>query len=232
MRGWSWAVPVTFSPPVRLNDRLVLVYPFKLHVVVGFPTPCGCCAPPEGPQPPRRADGLLPPRRRPRADAAGPVPRAPSARGRAVNRPGQDDRGAGHSHGQAATALSAGGRQAGLVVADPRQDHQRARVALGLPAQRPLHRRAHGCLLAAAQADRVISAGWMGSYGSMTLIDHGGGGETGWAHQSRIMVRPGQQLSAGQQIGQIGSTGRSTGPHVHFEVRASGSPRNPRMYLP
>lgn len=89
-----------------------------------------------------------------------------------------------------------------------------------------------GTTLVAARAGTVLSAGPTGSYGLMTLIDHGGGIVTAYAHQNRIVVRAGQRVAAGQQIGEIGSTGRSSGPHVHFEVRVNGSPQNPRRYLP
>lgn len=74
-------------------------------------------------------------------------------------------------------------------------------------------------------------AGTMSGYGYITLIDHGGGLVTAYAHQNRLIARTGQQVAQGQQIGEVGSTGRSTGPHVHFEVRVNGAPRNPRGYL-
>ena len=83
-----------------------------------------------------------------------------------------------------------------------------------------------------AASDGVVSfAGVMGGYGNMTLIDHGGT-VTAYAHQSRIGVGVGQSVRAGQVIGSVGSTGNVTGPHLHFEVRAGGEPRNPRGYLP
>jgi len=63
-------------------------------------------------------------------------------------------------------------------------------------------------------------------------IDHGGGVVTAYAHQSRIAAGDGQQVSQGQVIGYVGTTGSSTGNHLHFEVRVGGSPRNPRNYLP
>lgn len=84
-----------------------------------------------------------------------------------------------------------------------------------------------GQAIVAANDGRVISTGWRGGYGLATVIDHGGGIATLYAHQSRILVSPGQWVSAGQKIGEVGSTGNSTGPHLHFEVRVHGSPRNP-----
>jgi murein DD-endopeptidase MepM/ murein hydrolase activator NlpD len=72
----------------------------------------------------------------------------------------------------------------------------------------------------------------MGGYGNLVLLDHGGGVSTAYAHQSAIMVSVGASVSAGQQIGQVGSTGNSTGPHLHFETRIGGNPQDPRSYLP
>lgn len=84
----------------------------------------------------------------------------------------------------------------------------------------------HACL-----AGTVISAGWLGGYGNATIIDHGGGMATLYGHQSQIMVSEGQHVTAGQVIGLIGSTGFSTGPHLHFEVRINGNTVDPAAYL-
>ena len=89
-----------------------------------------------------------------------------------------------------------------------------------------------GTPLLAARAGTVTFAGTMSGYGYVTLIDHGGGFVTAYAHQNRLIASAGERVSQGQQIGEVGSTGRSTGPHVHFEVRLGGAPRNPRGYLP
>ncbi|MBA3622030.1 MAG: M23 family metallopeptidase [Euzebyales bacterium] len=84
----------------------------------------------------------------------------------------------------------------------------------------------------AARGGTVTYAGAMGGYGNLVLLDHGGGVSTAYAHQSAIMVSVGASVSAGQQIGQVGSTGNSTGPHLHFETRIGGNPQDPRSYLP
>ena len=88
-----------------------------------------------------------------------------------------------------------------------------------------------GTPIGASKAGTVIFAGWQGGYGRLTLIDHGDGVVTAYAHQSRISVNPGTSVSQGQTIGLVGSTGNSTGPHLHFETRVSGSAVNPRQYL-
>jgi murein DD-endopeptidase MepM/ murein hydrolase activator NlpD len=78
----------------------------------------------------------------------------------------------------------------------------------------------------------VVSACWHKGYGNGIYIDHGNGIETRYGHLSRIDVTEGQQIKRGQQIGLVGSTGRSTGPHLHYEVRINGEAINPLPYLP
>ena len=89
-----------------------------------------------------------------------------------------------------------------------------------------------GAPIAAAAGGEVYYAGWLGGYGNAVLIDHGGGYTTLYAHQSVIRVSVGQVVSAGQTVGLVGSTGNSTGPHLHFEVRLWSVPRDPLIYLP
>jgi murein DD-endopeptidase MepM/ murein hydrolase activator NlpD len=88
-----------------------------------------------------------------------------------------------------------------------------------------------GTPIAAAASGVVIHAGWLGGYGNLVVIDHGGGIATAYAHQSSIAVGVGQQVSQGQTIGYVGSTGHSTGNHLHFEVRVQGSAVDPLGYL-
>jgi len=88
-----------------------------------------------------------------------------------------------------------------------------------------------GTPIAAAKDGVVVSAGPNGGYGNFVVIDHGGGFATAYAHQSRLAVSEGQQVSQGQTIGYVGSTGFSTGNHLHFEVRVDGAAQNPRDYL-
>ncbi|MEA5024576.1 hypothetical protein SDC9_20803 [bioreactor metagenome] len=83
----------------------------------------------------------------------------------------------------------------------------------------------------AAASGQVVSAGWNGNYGYSILIDHGNGIRTRYAHSSKLLVSAGQTVSKGQTIGLVGSTGRSTGPHLHFEVIVNGDTNNPLNYL-
>jgi murein DD-endopeptidase MepM/ murein hydrolase activator NlpD len=89
----------------------------------------------------------------------------------------------------------------------------------------------YGAPIVAAAAGRVIYCGWMEGYGNLTVIDHGGGLATAYGHQSSISVACGQDVAQGQTIGAVGSTGHSTGPHLHFEVRVNGTPVDPLGYL-
>ena len=91
---------------------------------------------------------------------------------------------------------------------------------------------AHGQLVYAARAGQVITAGPWGGYGNAVVLAHGDGLSSVYAHLSTVTVRPGDLVSALQQVGNIGSTGLSTGPHLHFEIRLNGSAVNPLGYLP
>lgn len=89
-----------------------------------------------------------------------------------------------------------------------------------------------GTPIRAARAGTVTFSGQMSGYGNVIIVDHGGGFSTLYAHQSRLAARAGQDVGQGEVIGYVGSTGHSTGPHLHFETRVNGNPRNPRNYLP
>ena len=97
-----------------------------------------------------------------------------------------------------------------------------AGIDIGVPYGTPIH---------AAAAGSVVLAGWTGGYGNYTCIDHGGGLATCYAHQSSFAVSTGAQVSQGQVIGYVGSTGHSFGAHLHFEVRINGNPVDPLGYL-
>lgn len=89
----------------------------------------------------------------------------------------------------------------------------------------------YGTLIKAADGGQVVKTGYFGGYGYSVMLYHGGGFATLYAHLSSINVSIGQFVQRGQVIGLVGSTGWSTGPHLHFEVRINGDPQNPRAYL-
>ncbi|HEV7479218.1 MAG TPA: peptidoglycan DD-metalloendopeptidase family protein [Roseiarcus sp.] len=90
---------------------------------------------------------------------------------------------------------------------------------------------AYGAEIHAAASGRVAHAGPAGGYGVMVEIDHGNGLATRYAHMSDVLVEEGQQVDKGAVLGKLGSTGRSTGPHLHYEVRVDGEPVDPERYL-
>ena len=89
----------------------------------------------------------------------------------------------------------------------------------------------YGAQIVAAAGGTVKFAGWNGGYGNCAIIDHGGGVSTLYAHMSSISVSVGQTVSAGGAVGRVGSTGNSTGPHLHFEILINGSAVNPMQYF-
>jgi murein DD-endopeptidase MepM/ murein hydrolase activator NlpD len=95
-------------------------------------------------------------------------------------------------------------------------------IDIAVPTGTPVH---------AAAAGVVIYAGWMDGYGNFVILDHGGGIATAYGHNTSVAVAVGQSVSQGQVIAYAGSTGHSTGPHVHFEVRVNGSAVDPLGYL-
>ena len=90
---------------------------------------------------------------------------------------------------------------------------------------------AGGTNILAANSGKVIKAGWNNSYGYMVMIDHGGGIVTLYAHSSKLLVKTGDVVARGQVIALIGSTGLSTGNHLHFEVRVNGNYKDPLNYI-
>ena len=103
-----------------------------------------------------------------------------------------------------------------------RWGRQHAGVDLGMASGSPVY---------AASAGTVTCAQYSGSYGNLVKIDHGGGVETYYAHCSRLDVQSGDCVTAGQVIAAVGSTGNSTGPHLHFEVRVNGNAQDPMEWL-
>lgn len=97
-------------------------------------------------------------------------------------------------------------------------------TGLDLPAPR-------GTPIRAAQDGRVIYSGWLRGYGQTMVVRHGGGYTTRYAHCSALLKKRGEIVRRGEKIAKVGSSGRSTGPHVHFEVRLLGQPLNPMKFL-
>ena len=89
----------------------------------------------------------------------------------------------------------------------------------------------YGARVDASMDGIVTYAGWMGGYGKLVVIRHRNGYTTRYGHLSRILVTKNRRVRQGQRIGYTGNTGRSTGPHLHFEVRQNGKPLNPRKFI-
>ena len=89
----------------------------------------------------------------------------------------------------------------------------------------------YGANIVAAAEGQVVNAGWNGSYGKYIVIDHGSGYKTLYAHCSTLLVSAGSIVTSGQSIGRVGSTGNSTGPHLHFEILVNGTQVNPMGYF-
>ena len=88
-----------------------------------------------------------------------------------------------------------------------------------------------GTEIKAVASGTVICAKYSGSYGNLVKIDHGNGVETWYGHTSKMYVKVGQEVKAGDVIAAVGSTGNSTGPHLHLEIRINGTHVNPQKYL-
>jgi murein DD-endopeptidase MepM/ murein hydrolase activator NlpD len=117
---------------------------------------------------------------------------------------------------------TAPGTSAGQRFGGPRPGRKHA----GLDFPAPI-----GTPITAAQAGRVVFAGTQGGYGRMVVIDHGDGWTSRYAHLSSVAVRAGDTVTRGQTIAASGNTGRSTGPHLHFELRKDGVAQDPEPLL-
>ena len=102
------------------------------------------------------------------------------------------------------------------------RDHTHKGIDIGAP---------NGTKIVAAAKGTVSYSGWMGGYGYLVIIDHGNGIQTYYGHCSKLYVKVGEEVEAGEQIAAVGSTGYSTGNHLHFEIRKNGSQVNPQRYL-
>ena len=159
---------------------------------------------------------------------------------------------------QTATSVSTESSDVRALFASWRQDERQRRGVMAIPSLQPVEgyrltssygtrsdpfrrgRRMHNGLDMAgpigtpiyATADGIVGrAQWVGGYGKYVEINHGGEIQTRYGHMSAILVQPGARVTRGQLIGRMGSTGRSTGSHLHYEVRISGRPVNPTPFL-
>jgi len=89
-----------------------------------------------------------------------------------------------------------------------------------------------GTRILAAESGKVIHAGWLGDYGRVVIVKHSGHYRSIYAHANKVYVSKGQLVDKGQRIASVGTSGNATGPHLHFEIRRSESPRDPMLYLP
>lgn len=128
--------------------------------------------------------------------------------------------------GQALTVKPTEGRLSSRFGPRRLPFEKRARQHSGLDLAAP-----KGTPIKAAGAGQVLSIGWRGAYGRVVEIDHGQGLTTIYAHMDKYIVKKGQAVAAGQNIGQVGNTGRSTGPHLHFEVRVNDLPIDPLEFV-
>jgi murein DD-endopeptidase MepM/ murein hydrolase activator NlpD len=184
-----------------------------------------------GPLPlPAGPDGATAALRRPAPGDGGPAPRlylarpgpaAPPAPGSALSPPAPDPGGSlrlSHPVAGAPTSSPFGLRS------DPFTGHPAHHAGLDLAAP-------EGTPVEASAPGVVVQAGWRPGYGLAVELDHGRGVTTLYAHASEILVSPGQSVARGEPVARVGDTGRSTGPHLHFEVRTRGTPVDPRRAL-
>jgi murein DD-endopeptidase MepM/ murein hydrolase activator NlpD len=145
---------------------------------------------------------------------------------------------------KASSSASAAARQAAR-----REAEQNAHVSFGWPIQNPelssrFGRRwgrphegvdfaaAQGTRILAAEAGKVTHSGRLGDYGNVVILKHAGNYRTVYAHARKLLVKRGQFVDKGERIAEVGSTGRASGPHLHFEIRERETPRDPMLYLP
>jgi len=135
---------------------------------------------------------------------------------------------AGTSSSKSTAPAASGGTLAWPVLGSvssrfgPRWGHTHSGIDIAAAYETTIH---------AAAAGKVIFVGWYGQYGRCVILDHGGGLTTLYGHASSILVHTGDHVQRGDAIAEVGSSGNSTGPHLHFEVRVAGEPRNPLNYL-
>ena len=89
----------------------------------------------------------------------------------------------------------------------------------------------YGAPIRASGSGKVVKAGWHGGYGRLVEVEHEGGLTTRYAHMSKISVKVGDEVQRGTIVGKVGSSGRSTGPHLHYEIRRKGTAIDPLKFI-
>ena len=135
-----------------------------------------------------------------------------------------------------ATTTSSGNTELGISLAKPVSGTITSRFGVSSNIRSSAHTGLDiaaptGTTVTAAASGTVTFAGWKGSYGNMIVITHGNGVQTYYGHCSKLIASVGQEVSQGQVIAAVGSTGNSTGPHLHLEIRVNGVAYNPQNYL-
>lgn len=135
-----------------------------------------------------------------------------------------------------ATTISGGKANLGISLAKPVSGTISARFGVNSSIRSSSHTgldiaTSTGTPIAAAASGTVTFSGWKGSYGNLLVITHSNGVQTYYGHCSKLYVSAGTSISQGQTIAAVGSTGNSTGPHLHFEIRVNGIAYNPQNYL-
>ncbi|MGL5615805.1 MAG: murein hydrolase activator EnvC family protein [Sarcina sp.] len=146
---------------------------------------------------------------------------------------GGDSSGSGSSGNQTAPPVSSQGfiKPAGGAITSPFGPRRHPVTGQNSTHTGVDYGAANGSNIIASKSGKVTTAGYHTAYGNMIIIDHGSGQSTLYAHSSQLKVSVGQSVSQGQVIALVGSTGYSTGPHLHFEVRINGVPQNPVNYV-
>jgi murein DD-endopeptidase MepM/ murein hydrolase activator NlpD len=131
-------------------------------------------------------------------------------------------RGGGGGGGASSTSFSMPARGKITSTFGMRWGRMHTGIDIAAPTGTPIYASAGG---------QVTFSGWNGGYGNLVIIDHGNGMQTYYAHNSKNLVKQGQSVSKGAHIANMGNTGNSTGPHLHFEIRRNGTPLNPLNFL-
>lgn len=216
----SAAAPAPSPAPVAVEapetTRLLAAARAQSALQLAPPDLAGLVVPPPPPPPPPVVAPAPKPAPQPAEEAAAPAETAPARAGAPrASRSGRTEEVAAGAYVRPTT----GGVTSGF---GPRWGRQHKGLDFGAPAGTPIRSVTGGV---------VRSAGYDGGYGNQVTVEHADGTVTAYAHMSKILARSGAKVAAGETIGLVGTTGSSTGNHLHFEVRTSGGAVDPRSWL-